>query len=274
MTKYDLNLRDYWRIIKKRKFIIMFTFLAMVLFSFASAILTSPTPLYKTNATIKFEKSVPITGLYDQTVMATGNLETEAAVIKSYNMQELVAKRLNLIPKDASPEMVRNNPQYIRIILDLRDKIQTEQDGVSNLININVTSTDPKLAQTLANTIAQVYQDEHAIYLNKRSTDARKFIEAQLTISRDKLAKSEEAVKEFREKNKFVTAEGEASGLSALLASLQAAHDREMSTYQQALQMSRFLRGAEDRNLTSDKAFTFSGATSSYSALNEKLVQL
>jgi capsular exopolysaccharide synthesis family protein len=274
MTKYDLNLRDYWRVIKKRKFIVIFTLLAMVVFSFISAIITRPTPLYKTNATIKFEKVASVPGLYDQAIFSSGNLEAEAAVIRSYYIQELVAKRLNLIPKDTSQEMVRNNSKYINIILDLKDKIQTEIDGLSGMINIVVTSTDPKLAQSIANTVAQVYSDEHEASLNKRTTESRKFIESQLAITKEKLAKSEEAVKVFREKNKFVTLEGESSSLSSQLAGLRDAHDKDHAVYQQAVQMLQFLQGAEDRNLSSDQAFSFAGATSAYNSLNDRLVQL
>ena len=274
MTKYDLNLRDYWRVIKKRKFIVIFTLLAMVAFSFISAIITRPVPLYKANATIKFEKVAIVQGLYDQSVVSGGNLETEAAVIKSYYIQELVAKRLNLIPKDASQEMVRNNSKYINIILDLKDKIKTELDGLSEMINIVVTSTDPKLAQNIANTVAQIYGEQHAAKLNKRTTESRKFIESQLAITKDKLAKSEEAVKIFREKNKFVTLEGESSALSSQLAGLRDAYDRDHAVYQQAVQMLQFLQGAEDRNLSSDQAFSFAGATSAYNSLNDRLVQL
>lgn len=274
MIRYDLNLRDYWHIIKKRKFIVLFTFLSMVLFSLLLAIITRPTPLYKANATVKIEKTASLTGLYDQALTSTGSLETEAAVIKSYYIQELVAKRMGMIPREASPETVRGNAQYIRIILDLKDKVQTEQDGTSNLININVTSTDPKLAQTLANTIAQVYRDEHALLLNKRASDGRKFIESQLALSREKLVRAEDALRDFREKSKFITAEGEASGLTAQMANLQAAYDRETTNLEQVIQMARFIKGAENRNLTSDSAFTFSGATAAYNSLNEKLVQL
>ena len=274
MIRYDLSLRDYWHIIKKRKFIVLFTFLAMVLFSLLLAIITRPTPLYRASATVKIEKTASLTGLYDQVLTSTGSLETEAAVIKSYYIQELVAKRMGMIPKEASPETVRGNAQYIRIILDLKDKVQTEQDGTSNLININVTSTDPKFAQTLANTIAQVYRDEHALLLNKRASDGRKFIESQLALTREKLVKAEEALRDFREKSKFITAEGEASGLTVQMANLQAAYDRETTNLEQVIQMSRFIKGTENRNLTSDRAFTFSGATAAYNSLNEKLVQL
>ncbi|MDO9558560.1 MAG: AAA family ATPase [Syntrophales bacterium] len=274
MTKYDLNLRDYWRVIKKRKFIVIFTLLAMVVFSFISAIVTRPVPLYKTNATINFERNTGGSGLYESSWMTGANLETEAAVIKSYYIQELVAKRLNLIPEDASQEMVRNNSKYINIILDLKDKIQTDIDRLSNMIDIIVTSTDTKLAQNIANTVAQVYREEHFKKLNRQTGESRKFIESQLAISRDRLAKSEEAVKEFREKNKFVTLEGESSALSSQLARLRDAYDKDHTVYQQAVQMLQFLQGAEDRNLPSDTAFSFTGATSAYTSLNDRLVQL
>ncbi len=195
-------------------------------------------------------------------------------MIKSYYIQELVAKRLNLIPEDASQEMVRNNSKYINIILDLKDKIQTEIDRLSEMIDIVVTSTDPKLAQNIANTVAQIYGEQHAAKLNKRTTESRKFIESQLAITKDKLAKSEEAVKIFREKNKFVTLEGESSALSSQLAGLRDAYDKDHAVYQQAVQMLQFLQGAEDRNLSADQAFSFAGATSAYNSLNDRLVQL
>src|SRR5512133_2763726 len=97
MTKYDLSLRDYWRIIKKRKLIIIFTFLAMTVFSIISATLTKPVPIYRTNATLKFEKAQQIGGVNNQGyafVTATGSIETQAAMIKSYFIMEMVAKKL------------------------------------------------------------------------------------------------------------------------------------------------------------------------------------
>ena len=47
MAQYDLNLRDYWLVVKKRKFIIIFTVFAMGLFSLAFAILNKPVPINK-----------------------------------------------------------------------------------------------------------------------------------------------------------------------------------------------------------------------------------
>ena len=54
---YDLNLREYWRTIRKRKVIVIFTIVMMTLFSFIFSILGRPTPIYKTSASVKVEKS-------------------------------------------------------------------------------------------------------------------------------------------------------------------------------------------------------------------------
>jgi uncharacterized protein involved in exopolysaccharide biosynthesis len=63
MLKYDLNLREYWRIIKRRKLIILFTVVIMAIFSFVSAILGKPVPIFKTFSTVKVEKSVSYIGM-------------------------------------------------------------------------------------------------------------------------------------------------------------------------------------------------------------------
>ena len=47
MQHYELNLRDYWRIIKKKKIIVIITVVMLSSFSLFFAILNKPTPLYQ-----------------------------------------------------------------------------------------------------------------------------------------------------------------------------------------------------------------------------------
>lgn len=277
MPKYDLSLRDYWRIIKKRKLIIIFTFLAMTIFSFISATLTRPIPIYKTSATLKFEKAQQAAGVYNQGYgqgTSTGSIETQAAMIKSYFTMELVAKKLGLIPADMTPEGVRNNPQYINVILDLKNKVDTEQDGTSNMINVVTTSNDPKFAQKLANTIAQAYQEQHTLDINRKAVEAKKFIENQRVISLEKLVKAEEAVKNFKEKNQKFTADTTGGNLMGQVDRLVQLYDQQKSIYQRANSIRRLLTDAENRPMTSDKIFYYEGMSNGYRGLTEYLVQL
>lgn len=274
-TKYDLNLRDYWLVVKKRKFIIIFTVFAMGLFSLVFAILNEPVPLYKTSASVKIEKATSATGLYVQAISwQTDDMETQAAVIRSYFIIEMVARELGLIPADLSSEEVRANKKYLGIILSLKNSVETEQEGFSNIINIIVTSGNPMFAQRLANTIASVYKEERSLDLNKRTIEAKKFIESQLKIIKQKLRNSEEAVKSFREKNKLISLSARTSSMLGQAASLQAAYDKAKADCQKIIDADRMLERAKDKPLTSKTSFYINEASSLYKSLNDRVVQL
>jgi capsular exopolysaccharide synthesis family protein len=275
MAQYDLNLRDYWRTIRKRKFIVLFTAVSMGFFSLVWAVLGQPTPIYKTSVSIKIEKTGSLTGLYSQTFpwSSTNYLETQASVIKSYIILETVAKRLNLIPGNLSSEQIRSNSEYLKIIIDLKSKVETEQEGNTDIITITVTSEDPKFAQLFANTIAQVYNEEHLLDINKRTFEAKKFIENQLNIVKEKLAKSEDAVRAYRENSKLISLDAQSAASLNQASKLQAAYDIDSSTLQKINAVEKILATAENKYLTSKTAFYFDEATPIYKSLNDKLVQ-
>ncbi|HEY5497345.1 MAG TPA: GNVR domain-containing protein, partial [Syntrophales bacterium] len=273
---YDLNLREYWRTIRKRKGIVIFTIVMMTGFSFIFSILGRPTPIYKTSASVKVEKSETVTGLYLQSVSAssTNYMETQMAMIKSYFIMELVAKKMGSIPPEVSSDEVRNNPKYLSAILALKGKVETEQEGNSDIINITAASDDQHFAQRLANTVAQVYKERHALDLNRRMTEAKKFIESQLVVTRDKLQKSEEAIKDFRETNRMVSLDSQSSGLVGQFSGMQATNDRDLAMLSKIDNVAKLLAGAEDRPLSSKTIFYFEEAAAPYKSLNDRLVQL
>ncbi len=275
MAQYDLNLRDYWRTIRKRKFIILFTVVSMGFFSLVWAVLGQPTPIYKTSVSIKIEKIGSLTGLYSQAFSwsSTNYLETQASVIKSYIILEAVAKKLNLIPANLSSEQIGRSREYLKIILDLKSKVETEQEGNTDIITINVTSEDPKFAQSFANAIAQVYKEEHALDINRRTVEAKKFIESQLSIVKEKVAKSEDAVRDYRENSKLISLDAQSAASLNEASKLQAAYDIDSSILKKIDAVERVLATAEDKPLTSKTSFYFDEATPIYKNLNDRLVQ-
>jgi capsular exopolysaccharide synthesis family protein len=276
MAQYDLNLRDYWRTVRKRKFIVLFTAASMGFFSLVWALVGQPPPIYKTSVSIKIEKTGSLTGLYSQTFpwSSTNYLETQASVIKSYIILESVAKKLNLIPANLTSEQIRTNGDYLKVILDLKANVTTEQEGNTDIITIYVTSEDPRFAQLFANTIAQAYKEEHLVDINKRTFDAKTFIENQLNIVRDKVTKSEEAVRDYRETSKIISIDAQSASSLAQSSKLQAQYDLDTATLQKVNTVLQALATAEDRSLTSKSSFYFEEATPIYKNLNDKLVQL
>ena len=276
MLKYDLNLREYWRIIKRRKLVILFTVIVMAIFSFIAAILGKPVPIYLTDSTVKIEKNYSWVGLNAQQSLsgASNAMETQTYVIKSYYILELTAKKMGLIPADLSPDEVRQSNKYVTIINDLQNRVRTEQKGNSDLVDITVTANEPKFATNFCNTLTDVYRTQHNLDLNQRTIEGKKFIEGQFGISRDKLAKSEEAIKRFRELNKWSTLEGESTYMAGQINRLQGLVDQDQIILQKLNSAVSALNAAVYTSLTSKINFYFEEATPPYKALNERLVNL
>src|SRR5438132_13559177 len=62
MAQYELNLRDYWMILRKRKWMIIFTVLLVASFTFISTELFRGKPLYEASARVTFERATSLSG--------------------------------------------------------------------------------------------------------------------------------------------------------------------------------------------------------------------
>ncbi|MGD8228451.1 MAG: Wzz/FepE/Etk N-terminal domain-containing protein, partial [Desulfobacteraceae bacterium] len=206
MAQYDINLREYWRILKKRKLIVVLTAIILGIFSTAFAILKAPTPIYTSICSIKFEKETTVEGLYAKTLTWSSgdDIETQISIISSYSVFKRVAQRLGLIPKMAIPADSHMKSNVIRIIDNLQSKVEVKRQNYTNILNIQVKDTNPAFAQKLANTIASTYRDLHSENQMKRTTEAIKYIEEQLSSVRQRLQKAEEEFNRFSQDNQLL----------------------------------------------------------------------
>ncbi|MFH1674142.1 MAG: polysaccharide biosynthesis tyrosine autokinase [Pseudomonadota bacterium] len=274
--EYDLNLREYWRIVRKRKFIVLFATFMMGLFSFGIAYMKKPVPVYETTATVKIEKSSTTTGIYLEALSWSGAdyLETQASIITSYPIMEKVAKEIGLIDKDLDSIEVRSRSDLINSVLELKDKVLAEREGNSNLINITAQSHDPKTTQKIANTVARVYMIEHTNEVNKRTFESRKFIEDQLEVVAEKLRKAEESVREFRERHKLLSLNSQTASLLGHLTTAEAEHMKVMKAIEEMSFMFGRLKYAKNKPITTKESFYINEASTLYKNLNAKLVAL
>ena len=145
-TGYELNLEEYWQVILRRRFIILFCAMSMGVFSWIFTWLNQPPALYSSSASVKIEPAGNLadTLLRGRSYRPTDDMSTQLALIQSYTLMERVAKRLNMIPEELTSEEIRVNPDYIDKVLDLKDEISADQDGDSRIITISVISTTPR----------------------------------------------------------------------------------------------------------------------------------
>ena len=102
MIQYELGFRDYWRIINKRRYVIISTFL--IVFVTTLVYLNLQTPIYQAQATVKIEQRKTVAGaLMEYITWSAGDmLVTEAKVIESRLIAEEVAKRLGMVKEGTS----------------------------------------------------------------------------------------------------------------------------------------------------------------------------
>jgi len=191
LAQYELNLRDYFRIFRKRRLIIIITF---ILVTFLTATYTSMQPVvYRSETTVKIEERKTIAGLLTEWIMynPADVMESEAKIIKGYPVMRKVALRLAKVNDKTSLGQISD------IVSQLQSSIETERVANTNMIRIIATSGNAKDAMELANTTAEVYIEENLLEKAKQFRQTRQFIEEQLSSLENRLRRAEERLEQF-----------------------------------------------------------------------------
>ncbi len=274
---YELNLEEYWQIILRRRWVILFCAVSLGAFSWLFSWLNQPPPLYSSTASVKISQSTDMTGLLLQnlTFSNVDDMSTQLSIVTSYALMERVAKRLGLVPKNLDSDQIRAHPEYMEEILDLKGDVEAEQEGNSGIINIKVVSSDPEFARDLAQAVAEEFRAYNIEEKNRRVFEAKKFIQQQLVVVGERLKQAEEAVRDYREKNHLSSAGQDSEVMAKVVADME----REYRHQAERLNDLRFalaqLRQRIQRGGWDYKAVSVSGKVSAYfDELNKRLVDM
>ena len=223
MAKYDINLRDYWRIIRKRRTVVILSAILFTVFSYLFAVIRTPEPLYEATSAVKVEKATDLTTLLLGTVSWTSwdNVATQAVIITSFPVFEESARQMGLIPENVSSAQVRSTDKYLQIVNTLKSQIATEQEGNTNIINITATSSKAAEAALLANTVAEVYRQNNVNERNKKVRETREFIEKQLEVVESRLQQAEQNLRNYERSTKLVAIDAQTTAIIDRLISLE-----------------------------------------------------
>ena len=221
MAQYEMNLRDYWLIVRRRRFIILASTVLVALFSLWIA--RQKVPFYEATAAVKFEQSTALSGLLVEVLSynSADSIETQATLLKSYPILEEVARRLGRLPETARGEAVQESKSYMAALDSIGGKIRTSRVPSTSILEVIATSTNSREARDLANTVVEAYRDYNRSVRNGRITEARKFIEAQLKEVEGRVRRAEEEVWAFREANRIISPGAESSVLLSLFTQLR-----------------------------------------------------
>lgn len=214
MAQYELNVIDYWLIIKKRKYLILLAVGLVVLFTFLFTEIFKPSPLYEASARVKFDRTSTVAQQLIETMSFSNanDLNSQTEFIRGFPVMEKVAVELGRVPANVTQDEKRS-AAYLNTVYNLGQEIKTQREGDTNIIRITATSDQPEMAEKTANSVANAYRQENIMTRNRLVMESRRFVEEQLAGLEKQLNNAEEALRVFREREGqvFLTDEARAA---------------------------------------------------------------
>ena len=276
MAQYDVNLREYWRIIRKRKSIVLIIAVLLGIFSTAFAILSVPVPLYSTDCMIEFKRD-RVEGIYSKSLPwdDSDDIETQIAVIKSFAVFEKVAEHMGLIPRAASSQGDNHSKsQVIATIESLQSKVEVTRLKFSSVLSIKVTDHSPSFAQRLGNTVALVYRELHDEQQMKRTKEALRYIEDQMREVRERLRDAEGRFNRFSKDNELISIDLQSETLLKQTKDMQGELAKTEEENAELQELLKRLRGFIENPIGAGHNFDSIKANNRYQSANDTLVGL
>jgi uncharacterized protein involved in exopolysaccharide biosynthesis len=188
------NLRDYWWVIRRRKWIVLTVPLLLGAAAYVMTYFQAPAPLYRATAVVRYERTFNVHALLLRDIVGVspvGDLQTNAALVKSFPVLSRAATKLGLVPRMASAVGDGQVPAaHHATIQSLAAQLEVTRTDETSLIEITATATDAASAARTANMVAGAFVENDADTRTRQIVEARRFIEAQLVDVGRRLAES------------------------------------------------------------------------------------
>ncbi|NOX37003.1 MAG: polysaccharide biosynthesis tyrosine autokinase [Calditrichaeota bacterium] len=250
----QISLQDYLRILYRGRWIILSSFL-IVLLATAYFTFTTP-PVYEASAKIMVESQgtmeralFNVNYFGNQTTLITNQVE----ILRSRALAEQVVRTLESASYRDSLQIFQPNDEgeYMTLrqqVTWIQRHMEVAPHKESDIIEIRFQAGSPFEAAKICNVIAETYRKLNREFNRSEFRELRQFLERQLREKGEELRKSEEALKEYREKQKLVSLDDATQELISRLAETQAQMEATLVELEAALEQKKNLeRQLEER---------------------------
>ncbi len=216
----EIDLRAYWRVLMRRRWVVLGTFAAAVLLTLVLTL--RQTHIFAATATIIIEQSAPkVLNAKDVQDVADigGNFwsskeyyETQYKVITSRAVSQRVIEKLQLAHdlrflglEGLKDDALQKALARADAVSELQERLSVLPVKDSRVVRILVEDRDPKWAATLANAVAEAYITETLSVRSSMAQGASDWLETQLADLEAKLAKSGDALFKFKQERDIVS---------------------------------------------------------------------
>jgi succinoglycan biosynthesis transport protein ExoP len=212
----SLDLRHYWNVIKKRRWILLGTTIVIAAITVVMA-LRRPN-VYAATATVVVDPTAPnVLGNSNAVVqlgsggawISTEYYNTQLDIINSQGLARRVVMAGGLIRdqrlRPPGAEGLSEDALVDAVATSVRARIRARVRKESRVFEISVRDTDPEVASELANLVARTYRDQNVEVKRDLTGEARTFVVQQMDIAKGTLDKSETALVQFKETNDILS---------------------------------------------------------------------
>jgi capsular exopolysaccharide synthesis family protein len=276
MAQYELNLRDYWMVLRKRKWIVLSATTLVAMATSAVSEFAIPEKVYETSARVKFERTMTLPGLMTDLMSSSegNNITTQTEVIRGVPVLLRVAQNLGLIMKNVDYMEARRSPEILAKVYDLKGQLSVAQEGSTNILKITAAAGDAEYAARLANAVAEAYREENIASRNRQVDEAKLFVEEQLKAIEENYRKSEQALLQFKEREGNVFLTEEAREALANYSRLESEREKLAQIRREAVNQLRLLKSNEALPESGSVRVFSDDVQALIAKLNQKLVDL
>lgn len=208
MEMEEMDLREYWEIIVKKRLLIALVFFVTVLSVTVYSLLATPIYEATTTVIVRDQSGSSAMMLFDPTGgMGKNSTQNYIQIMKSRTILEQVRSTAGL--DDMS-------------IASLEKRLTIQPVQGSDVLKISMQSPDPTEAQLFVDTLADIFIEWNRLYRQEDRRTARLFIESQLESVSESLEMAEEELRIFKEQEKALSPSQETIAGINQLASLEA----------------------------------------------------
>jgi polysaccharide biosynthesis transport protein len=201
----DLDLQNYWLVLKRRWLIASGIFLTSVALS--GFVISLQRATYEAKGKLLFQanRTNSLTGVDEkfrdlESIRREANpLSTQAVILQSRPILQAVVEKLNL--RDRTGKIIEPESLIIKV----------EPIVGTDVLDVVYISENGKEAAAIVNQLMRSYVDNNIRNNRSEALAARKFIEAQLPRAKGELDKTAEELRRFKEQNQIINLEEESN---------------------------------------------------------------
>ena len=222
MAEFEFNLRDIFRVTRRRKWIIILA--PLVVGALTYLLSKSPPPIYQAESLVKITRvaanmqALLVEALY---WYQGDNIATQSQVITSQRIKGRVALRLaqkyprfqafsalldggGEVDYNVFYEGVRSDDKLVKLLESM--EIEAERKGESDAVGILARAPSEELAVDITNYTAAAFVDYNITERNSQIREAVDFIQARIQQTEQELNGSEKTLEEFKRDYRMILA--------------------------------------------------------------------